>query len=295
MTEKEHKIDAICKVIGQAVKAKVDAFAAEVKTMRTRELRKSQNLAKNTDLCPLCGNADLPDSCVCLGKTAGAPMAMAEGIPSAPKAPGAKGSAPKALGKALHPEAQESLHAAKIFGGQGKALDAGGKERAFVKKPAGTDRRGPSSVDHVNAELKGFKSIASNPTAMPSGAVPTDARPKLPRAPVGKSIFGSAAKGTVRHNGSSAVAKPGSSAKVGADLAADKKAGGVGFLNSLVAKFKGIGAGNWSAPSSGGVRTGMARTASAAFALSEKPTEEKKDNDLGNCVMCSKNEHMGTC
>lgn len=51
----------------KTIKERVEAFAVGVEDLRKREVR-SLNKAE-MDLCPLCGNADVPDQCTCLVKS----------------------------------------------------------------------------------------------------------------------------------------------------------------------------------------------------------------------------------
>lgn len=120
-----------------------------------------------------------------------------------------------------------------------------------------------------------------------------------------------------------------------ANLAADKKAAGVGFLNSLITRFRGVGNKTWAKVGGAGTTAGATRAMGARMALSEKtakadipaivhgvteaaslagpslvaaglrvknalPRGKKKDkpfgkSEFGSCLHCKKDEHGGIC
>jgi hypothetical protein len=79
------------------------------------------------------------------------------------------------------------------------------------------------------------------------------------------------------------------------NLAADKKAAGVGFLNNLITRFKGIGSKGWGQVGNGNanrIGAGM-----AALARSEKDMTKAEEfrKMLGKCALCKRDEHDGKC
>lgn len=161
-----------------------------------------------------------------------------------------------------------------------------------------------SPVVRANAQMAKFKSIAHNPLAMPgntplvnpnamtghavSGQITAKPAPAIAQAPAGQP------KVQVQAD----AAKPGqaqSAVQDAANLAADKKAGGVGWLNSLISRFR--------KPVAAPIGTGPVRSqmspfqgirGAAALARSESfETDLRKS--LGNCVLCNKEEHLGNC
>lgn len=111
--------------------------------------------------------------------------------------------------------AKPTAPAAAVVGVPGKQpVGQGGGDKHKVPQAAP-----PTPVAQVNKELGGMKSIASNPTAMPGGKL---ANPPKPLAPV--------AGNTPKPVSGSFVARKD-------ELSSDKRAGGVGWLNSLHASL----------------------------------------------------------
>lgn len=163
-----------------------------------------------------------------------------------------------------------------------------------------------SPVVRANAQMAKFKSLASNPLAMPgntplvnpkamsghsvSGTINAKPAPAISQAPAGQP------KVQIQAD----AAKPGaaqSAAQDAANLAADKKAAGVGFLQNLISRFRkpapqapiGTGPVRSQASPYQGIR-GM-----AALARSEMGYGNDLIKSLGDCAICLKNEHLGEC
>lgn len=204
------------------------------------------------------------------------------GSMGAPKLPGM--TAPKVNG--MHPETQASLQGIKSM----------------------------SPVVNANAQMSKFKSLASNPTAMPGGTLVN------PKAMTGRAVSGEikgkppvttampAPLQNVRNQANqAATGLPGSLQNVRnqANLAADKKAGGVGWLNSLISRFKGP-------DKSAAIKDQILRKPGGGTPVQAAPVQsvrfhgarplvrsESFETDLkksmGNCIFCNKLEHLGSC
>lgn len=134
-------------------------------------------------------------------------------------------------------------------------------QRPKTSIPLPTLEPAPTPASQANAEMANFKPIATSPTAMPGarpGTGPTDAQ----------------------------------------NLAEDKKAGGVGWLNSIVSKLKGAGNKTWDSlrgagPSS---QARLGRTMGSRMAMAEKLAGvQLMKSELGQCVFCDQSEHAGDC
>ncbi|MBA3353695.1 MAG: hypothetical protein H0U23_14965 [Blastocatellia bacterium] len=388
--DKTYTPNQVAGLLAKAIQEKIDGYAADFQELRKREVKKTSKLVKSQDLCALCGNADAPGSCTCigqkLGKSAGSvpktpglqpvkpagvappaasapctgcgkphPMGKCMGksdmspnvvaepgaklppkklkvaeaskgsggevvkgklskagedignaktiLSPAPKktlhgigaVPGGVGAIAPAAGKTvlplkdlmasagarsaktkmaspglpgmtggIHPEVLQDLHTAKLTGGMGVALNGAGAPRSFVKKP-GAD----TAVAAAPAP-----SIATTPTAAPKPEAATMAPNRFARPAVG------------------------GSAKVGDDLAADKKAAGMGFFNNLFAKLKGTGNKTWGDLTGTGRKNGSMGASMAALARNESASVGSplvKAEFLGNCVLCNCVEHRGSC
>lgn len=101
--EKEYEFSEARHLLAKAVKDRVDAYSKTLLELRQRELKKSldpaaappaaippapamvpQAAAPAQDLCPTCGKADMPGSCVCLGVPNIMPSPLAAPAPGMP-------------------------------------------------------------------------------------------------------------------------------------------------------------------------------------------------------------------
>ncbi len=140
----------------------------------------------------------------------------------------------------------------------------------------------PTKVNGMHPDTAA--SLADVKGLAPSAAKPAAAAPKLPAV----------APATAKPTLPGAKPAPAAAAPAGnpdADLAADKKAAGVGFLNNLISKFKGVGNAGWKrtathSPKFSGVRP---------LARSEKKADQPLKKSMGNCLLCKADEHGGAC
>lgn len=218
------------------------------------------------------------------------------------KPKGSMGPAPSQY--AVGPAPKAAPAPAKVNGMHPDTAASLGAVRAMAPNAQPSRFAHLSPVVRANAQMAKFKSLASNPLAMPgntplvnpkamsghsvSGTINAKPAPAISQAPAGQP------KVQIQAD----AAKPGaaqSAAQDAANLAADKKAGGVGWLNSLISRFK--------KPVAAPIGTGPVRSAmgpmqgirgAAALARSEKE-ENNLYKSLGDCALCRKPEHLGNC
>lgn len=143
MAEKQFTPIQIVAELSKSLKTKIDAFEIEVKELRKREIRRAQKLQKSTDLCPLCGNADLPGTCTCLRKNA--VMGYGTGAGSVPKTPGMQAATPgmPKPGSPTMGKADDGLEMCKGCGKphpMGKCMGVGKAEKKPDWRKAGTPK-----------------------------------------------------------------------------------------------------------------------------------------------------------
>ncbi len=199
--------------------------------------------------------------------------------PSAANATKDKASLPKAPAAAMpkagmHPDTKASLAAAP----SPKAAWAGAglpSLKAKLQNVQAAHALAPKPLPSVDVDVSDF---AQKPAAAPAAARPTAIVARQP--------------------------SPGAKQQ----LAADKRAGGVGFLNNLISRFRKPPAA--SVPTStGSARATFGAPAAAAPAArfhgalplqrsepdAKKPAKAKKAFALDKCAMCRKAEHTGMC
>lgn len=165
-----------------------------------------------------------------------------------------------------------------------KAVEAGG---ASYTAPIAYKRANPIKLPGVKTKAtipgKNPGGIATAPTMLDAAAT----KPDIATEVGGTRVFGSprkqgadewlAAHGPAKVPGAAPLAAPAPTipgVSNANDLAADKKAGGVGFINALVTKLKGTGNKTWDATGATGAAKGKHRMGMAVSALAR--SEMKK-------------------
>lgn len=191
MSEKTHTPQEVRAELAKVIKSKVEAFADHVKTLRAKELSKSEakggKLSK-AELCPLCGNPDRPGTCICLRKNAVAGY----------------GPNGEDLSKKTPPGiSEETMHKLKreYKGDKSKAYaTAWAIENKTVKKAmpsssaaalAPKPPKVATPIAQVNQELGGFKSVVKKgegSPASPSYGANVDPADKAGMPKAGKDI-----------------------------------------------------------------------------------------------------------
>lgn len=198
---------------------------------------------------------------------------LSQGSPK-PAAAGLPGMTPPP-GAGLSQESAQSIHEAKLLAGLGTAVGSSGKPVPFVKKP-GADEVAPG---------------------LPPG----------PRKPPARR-FGSAERGAAGVGPKMGV---GGSAEMGANLAADKRGGGVGFVNNLMSRIKGspLFRAEPTSPEQANKEIGKFKSLASPQGPSRSDLHEPKDfpseeadhqiarfrSLLGECPFCLEPEHPFDC
>lgn len=284
--------------LAKGIRERVDAYSRSLLELRQRELKKSLGAdaalvgpapqMMPVDVCPLCGQEDMPGKCKCLarlpdGFVPAAPLAKKDNVAKPPAPSMAKAQVCKAHGKKGCVE--------KNCGSP--IMDQ--PKNWFVKRPAkklGRGKKGESqkSGDEVmKEELAAKEQEPAKPAkgngvkirAPKSSKASSGAKTKPPVLDKGPDLW--AGEGVPEH-GEGMAPKP----KFGlAHLAAGKaklQAAGVKLMSPLAAPKP-------AAPAVGGMKPHAAKP---AFGKSKSEIADLK-KALGQCVLCKKPEHMGQC
>lgn len=334
---------------------KLEAAAIEIRDFRARELQKSTGLSKS-ELCPLCGNADRPGSCTCptMKKASDKPTAadikadVMEPSLEYTKEGKAKPVKKDEMSTGNVTTAPEKARKGTVLPGTkpSKKIPAEGSGGEITKKSEKLQKDAARSMVGLDPwkkpgsmgapKLPGMTSTKVNGMHPDTAASLAALKQPIAAAPAAAAPAPlAAAKETPSVDAAAAPAKasPGASAADdAANLKADKKAGGVGFLNSLISRFKGIGSKAWGQVSGGvrqgpGIAAGMAalhrsedmdkmdvsaiahgigeaaslagpHIKAAALAVKDKFGGKGKPfgkNEFGTCLHCKKDEHGGLC
>lgn len=213
---------------------------------------------------------------------------IAFGLPSERKAPPLKAVLPGMTGVAAAPT---TLRTNTMIGGMGGAAarpphpsiasSIGEAKTMLANKPVAG---GNPTMGHLTPSVPPQARGAAIDAAF--GAIPANVRKIGADETLAARAAQSKAAGLAVHPGNEA-----------AELKADMKAGGVGWLNKLVSSFKGTGNKTWEAMRGAGASAHKAgsRVGAAMGALARSEQEIDLIKSLGNCVLCNKDEHAGIC
>lgn len=159
--DKELSVEEVRIALANSLKKKVEEHAEELRKLRARELKK--NMPPAADLCPMCGNPDVPGQCTCLQPQPGLAKNAIMGY--GPKAGGGAGGAMPKAPSPTPPPAPGMVKEEMCKAGDACKNEMCGTHGPKLEKQA----MKPTPVAQANKEIGGFKRIAGGNPA-PTGA-----------------------------------------------------------------------------------------------------------------------------